>query len=285
MQDRFLLYDLTFKFNSTNYILKYFTYFCYDKLNSIKGFMRKNFLLLALCGFLAVNAYGENMKTIKTSKAGSLSTKISEKKLSKVTDLSISGPINREDIAYLRSVLKSHKTINTLNLKSAEGLDEIMDGGFAGCSSITAFILPSTINKIGQSAFEDCSELNTLLLPDNVKSIGDKAFKRCSKLTNLNYPTQLKRIGKNAFQECYNISSVELANIDTIGAEAFKSCNSILNITLPNEVKHIGKNAFDGCSSLTSFTIPFGIEKIEDFLFWNCSKLKNSNKFANIIES
>ncbi|MBQ4034975.1 MAG: leucine-rich repeat protein, partial [Paludibacteraceae bacterium] len=121
--------------------------------------MINKFLALTICSVISFCGYAENLKTIKTSKPGTLSTKISEKKLAKVTDLSISGPINKEDVAYLRSVLKKHKIINTLNLKSAVGLDEIMDGGFAGCSSIYAIILPSTVKSIGQSAFEDCNEL------------------------------------------------------------------------------------------------------------------------------
>ncbi len=80
----------------------------------------------------------------------------------------------------------SYAFFGCVNLKTVvlDGITEIKEATFSGCTSITDLILPDTLEVIGVSAFSGCTGLNELTIPESVTTISENAFYNC---TNLYY--------------------------------------------------------------------------------------------------
>ena len=103
-------------------------------------------------------------------------------------------------------------------------------------------ILPSTLERIGESAFSALYELKHITLGNRVKVIGDNAF-FATDLTELEIPSSVQTIGEFAFYNC-EIRNLNIpGTITSIGESAFTNNRTeILNIA--DGVKNINKNAF-----------------------------------------
>ena len=60
-----------------------------------------------------------------------------------------------------------------------EGVTEIENWCFEGCSSLVEVKLPSTLKAIKAGAFADCVNLTEIELPAQVTEVGEDAFKNC----------------------------------------------------------------------------------------------------------
>lgn len=69
-----------------------------------------------------------------------------------------------------------------------EGITQIKQRAFQGCTHLTSVKLPSTLNKIDKEAFYECVELKTLFIPESVTSIGKGCFSLCSDDIELTTP-------------------------------------------------------------------------------------------------
>ncbi len=151
----------------------------------------------------------------------------------------------------------------------------ICDSAFNGCSSLTSITIPSGVTSIGSSAFYGCSSLTSITIPSGVTSISSSAFYNCSSLTgSITIPNGVTSIGSSAFYGCYRLTSIIIPNsVTSIGSSAFYDCRSLTGVTIPNSVTSIGDHAFSRCSSLTSITIPDSVTSIGDAVFSRCDNL------------
>lgn len=193
-----------------------------------------------------------------------------------ITELKVVGPINGDDIYYLRKMLGGSNfskadwgKLTTLDLSEAtivEGGEWYYDsapsssGGeyytsnnvigdymFYGCANLKNMILPKNIISIGQYAFYRCLSLTSINIPDSVTSIGESAFKHCNTLTTINIPVGVTSIGESAFYGCGGLTTINIpVGVTSIGESAFGYC-SLTTINIPNSVISIGGYAFEGC--------------------------------------
>ena len=99
-----------------------------------------------------------------------------------------------------------------------------------------AYTAPNGIDEIGNRAFYGCSTLESIVLPESLVSIGDEAFRGCRKLTSLTLPDNLKQIGNFAFTSCDRLTSIAIPNsVVDIGSNPFATCHSLKTITLSKE--------------------------------------------------
>ena len=90
----------------------------------------------------------------------------------------------------------------------------------------TSYVIPDSVNRIGESAFRGCSFLNSVVIPDGVTSIGEYAFRHCSSLSSLVIPDSVTSIECYAFSGCESLSSIVIPDsVTSIGYHAFASCN------------------------------------------------------------
>lgn len=163
------------------------------------------------------------------------------------------------------------KNLKTVHLQ--EGLTEIRNGCFSGCSNLEEIVIPKTVKKIGFRAFADCRRLKRVIIPEGVKEIDWAAFAGCSSLEEIVLPNSLKKIPAQLFLNCKNLKKVTLPeNTTYLPDEFFKGCEK-LNIVLDERIKTLGSRVFDGCCRLTNY--PKQIEAMGEECFRNCRGLKN----------
>ena len=197
-----------------------------------------------------------------------------------------------------RKVTKIEKTFfeNTsiTNVYLPEGLLEIGQESFRGCSALQQIILPKSLQIIGSTAFKECCSLAEIIIPEKLKAIRASAFEKCTCLTEIIIPDSVKEIGTftdvwdfgSAFSGCTNLKSVKLSDkIKCIPSSTFCGCSSLTKIELPQKLKEIGAFAFTGCSSLESLYIPDTVKKVSvDHVFRGCEKLIITAKKGSFAE-
>jgi hypothetical protein len=188
---------------------------------------------------------------------------------------------------------------------------EIDDEGFAGCSKLKSFPVPSSVVTIGGRCFEDCKRMTMIRFADvsQLKRIGEHAFRNC-RLISIIIPASVEEIDGSAFVgcpllvievasgnrnfriqgcllttadgtkivRCFGRESVVVVpkTVEVLGVSCFESCNHIQQVVFEagSKLRQIGSSAFSGCGFLTTITIPASVEMIGDFGFKNCDGLE-----------
>ena len=106
-----------------------------------------------------------------------------------------------------------------------QGVLEIVNNTFYGCSRLTAVIIPEGVGKIGVESFRGCISLTEIRFPDSTSQIADYAFWGCSGITSITIPRNVERIGKETFVSCSGLHRAILWGCNPqIGDDAFKGC-------------------------------------------------------------
>ena len=212
-----------------------------------------------------------------------------------ITSLKVVGPINGDDVFYLRKMLGSNFSeggrLTSLDLSKAtivEGGEwyykangyeyytsnnEIGDYMFSGCD-LQNVALPNGITSIGNHAFEYCDALIGVTIPDGVTSIGDGAFYNCNALTKVTIPDGVISIGLETFYGCTALTEVTIGEgVTSIGQNAFYDCYALTKVSIPDGVISIGDGAFCRCFALTEVNIGIGVTSIGISAFDDCTAL------------
>lgn len=236
---------------------------------------------------------------VDVKKAGSLSSLIGDDVKFNITDLTVTGDINGDDIALIREMAgadvngdetKGH--LSKLNLKDAN----IVAGGnpyyirsttqayysrtnvltscmFVGCNNLTTVIFPKAIEVIESCIFGFCDNLATINMSNNIVNLG-ATFQNCTGLKNIIIPNGVTSIGNNAFTGCTSLSSIDIPNsVTSIGNNVFTGCLKLTTVNVPNSVTEIN-GMFTECSGIVHITLPNGITYIADNEFAGCENLK-----------
>ena len=156
--------------------------------------------------------------------------------------------------------------------------DEIPADALRNKSSLTTFVFPERVTKIGSYAFNGCSLLSgALIIPDDVTVVEGYAFAYCSNYSSLSLPYGLKEIGESAFYNCSSFSgTLELpSSLKAIGSAAFYYCRGFTGpLVLPDGLTELGYSAFDGCTGFSGdLVIPNSLTCIGNSTFAYCSGL------------
>ena len=155
------------------------------------------------------------------------------------------------------------------------GVNNIGDYAFRGCSELTSVTIGNSVTSIGDSAFSNCTELTSVTIGNSVKSIGSYAFYGCIGLTSMTIGNSVTSIGGYAFYGCAGLTNTTIPNsVTSIGDWAFRDCIGLTSVTIPNSVTSIGYMVFIDCTRLANVTIGNGVKSIDDWAFRNCSELK-----------
>lgn len=131
------------------------------------------------------------------------------------------------------------------------------------------FIIPSTVNRIGEWAFRGCTNLTEVSIAEGVV-VEMNAFESCTGLTTVNL-AKGAIVNFRAFESCTGLTTVNLAEGVEVLTWGFLQCTALTDINFPEGVI-IGPGAFESCRSLVRLNIPEGIT-IERSAFEDCSGL------------
>ncbi|MBQ5933800.1 MAG: leucine-rich repeat domain-containing protein, partial [Lachnospiraceae bacterium] len=126
------------------------------------------------------------------------------------------------------------------------------DGTFAGTSLKTVYF-EEGVTEITEWLFAGCTSLEEIEIPDTVTVIESGAFYKAEGLKRVKLYSNLKSIEGNssytyngAFYGCKSLAGIELPDsLEKIGGGAFAYCLSLENVKIPNQVTQIDGYAFD----------------------------------------
>lgn len=205
------------------------------------------YFLLAFI-FFNLNTYAQiqtsNSTIIYIEKAGELSKHISSNEKYKITNLTIVGYLNRDDLDLLKDMAGNSERINDSTEQNA-------------------------------SQYKTDGKLSILNLYDaKIQNPQDICFSHCLSLTSIILPKDLQRIDDGTFFKCSNLKNIEMNNIYKIGFNAFYGCSSLTDSTIiPRNVIEIEDGAFDECTGFSKIVLPDNI-KLKKNVFRNCYNIK-----------
>ncbi|MXO27085.1 MULTISPECIES: leucine-rich repeat domain-containing protein, partial [unclassified Apibacter] len=228
----------------------------------------KNFLLF-LFYFLSTYFLQGQVKVIDMVDPGSLS-KLLDNEVNSITNLTINGSINPDDIKTLNNM----KKLTVLDLSNSSVTDGILPtGAFKSNSVLKDIILPSNLTIISKEAFEyaynisvdasKCSHLKNIgehafngvkgkvVLPDHLESLPFKSFRFFNGTVVL--PRNLKIIGQEAFSFS-NVKNLDLSqapNLHTLGVDAFYySKIDQIDLSKAPNLHTLDNGVFESCQNL-----------------------------------
>ena len=199
----------------------------------------------------------------------------------------------------------------------SDSVKEIEENGFA-YSGLEKINFGSGLEIIGENAFQGYRLEGDFVLPEGLKTIGDRAF-ASNFMTTVQLPSTLEKMGEKVFEECYSLEEIRVASgnahfvadsgvlydkalteliayplgkpeetlviPDTVSkiAERTFAYSNLVEVTLPSALKTIPKGLFD-TSMVYRVVMPEGIEKIENYAFYNCLYLRDI-KFPSTLTS
>ena len=199
-------------------------------------------------------------------------------------------------------------------LKIEEGVTNIGNHAFFGCTQLSEIEIPNSITNIGESAFEDCRSLTEIVIPGGVATIEREAFCGCNNITSITIEDGVTTIGNAVFAQNHFITEVIIPeSVTSMESSVFNGCDKLTNIkvntnnanycdingvlytidktviikypegkteesyTICSEVTSIDGWAFFECKYLQEIIIPDGVIDIGELTFYNCTKLTQIN--------
>ena len=242
--------------------------------------MKCKHLLLIAFSLMVFTAQAET-KTIKVETAGTLSTLIQGDDLN-VIDLTLTGNINKADIAFIRQNMK----VETLDLKDANIV--------AYSETVGETTIEYPANEFPANVFQKKDNddaiipLKKIIFPASMTSVGSYAFNSSSQsqLETVDFSncSNLETIKGYAFEFCYKITEIDLSghvNLKSIEEYGFGQTGAkTINLEGCSALESIGERAFYQSYECTALNLKgcTALKTIGNRAFLNLSK--NSSKTA-----
>lgn len=122
---------------------------------------------------------------------------------------------------------------------------QIKTDAFNGTGDVVEFVLPDTLQYIGEFAFCQCYNLERVVLPDSVTGLGDGAFSGCSSLKEVKLSSSLEVIPYLAFSGCRELERLVIPyGVERLEGASIRDCYLLKHVLIPGSVTEIGLSAF-----------------------------------------
>ncbi len=232
--------------------------------------IRKQILLL-FCITLFSLGQAQVSKTVNST-AGTLAGSFTPAEKKTITNLKVTGTLNKSDFFYMRDSLSVIQILDLSEARITSPFDTIPDQAFKNKKTLQKISFPTNLVRIGYAAFYSCSGLLSVEVPATVTSIGTSAFTSCGLKSVILPPTVISYYG-DAFYDCDSLVTATTPFTIYSGGYLFSSCDNLRNIIVPEGVTTIRPSAFRGLSSMTNIKLPSSLTSIETQAFYNCNAL------------
>ena len=255
----------------------------------------KKTLLIVTVAMTSIAGMAQN-KTVELTTAGQLSAQISSSEKYAIAELTVKGPLNGKDIAFIRDMAGKDEEgeitegqLQVLDLSGASivaggvyytniqsAVDYEAEANVVGDNmfrelTLTDVKLPAGVTTIGKQAFYKCSSLATVSGVENVANLGESAFESCEKLDGVVLNASLTELPKGLFRRCYSLNITLPDGITRLDEESLYGCK-LEGFTLPEGLVTIGKGALQS-TGLTTLTLPASVRELESEALYSCSDL------------
>lgn len=247
--------------------------------------MKCKHLLLIAFSLMAFTAQAAT-KTIKVETAGTLSTLIKGDDLN-VIDLTLTGNINKADIAFIRQNMK----VETLDLKDANIV--------AYSETVGETTIEYPANEFPANVFQKKDNddaiipLKKIIFPASMTSVGSYAFNSSSQsqLETVDFSncSNLETIKGYAFEFCNKITEIDLsghANLKSIEEYGFGQTGAkTINLEGCSALESIGERAFYQSYECTALNLKgcTALKTIGNRAFLNLSKNSSKTEGYNLV--
>ena len=197
------------------------------------------------------------------------------------TSITLAGPMNGDDLNYLRKMMGRNddetSTAGKLSQIDMTDVRIVAGGGSYGASRYTKD------HVIGQGLFANCEHLTQVILPLDATTLERDAFANCTALTDIEIPASLTQLQPSS--GCTALQAIHVSEANA----SYKSQDGVLlngdgtaivwfpmgkrgSYTLPSTITTISSHAFEE-SNIESFTFSDGVTAIGQGAFLN-SKVK-----------
>ena len=239
--------------------------------------MKCKHLLIIAFALMAFTAKAET-KTVNVETAGTLSTLIKGDDLN-VTDLTLTGNINKADIAFIRQSMK----VETLDLKDAN----IMAYSETVGETTTEYPANEFPANVYQKKETDdvIIPLKKIVFPATMTAVGQYAFQNSSdsqlETVDFSHCSNLETIRGYAFEFCNKITEIDLsghANLKSIEEYGFGQTGAkVINLEGCSALESIGERAFYQSYECTA------LKTIGNRAFLNLSKNSAKTEGYNLV--
>jgi hypothetical protein len=101
---------------------------------------------------------------------------------------------------------------NLANIDSLlEGIQNIGEGAFAGCTGLTNVTIPESVFVVHDGAFEGCTGLESVIIQKATSEFCSYClFAECSNLRSVTLPEGIKKIDETIFRGCDNLNTINV---------------------------------------------------------------------------
>ena len=110
-------------------------------------------------------------KKVSVTQPGTLAETIEHQRVQEADNLTVSGPINADDLRYLKTMSKKHNLVR-LNLSGAQ-IEEIPSSAFFGCPLYEVVLPAKGLKRIEEGAFDNCFGLASCPIPEGTTVEGE----------------------------------------------------------------------------------------------------------------
>ena len=236
----------------------------------------------------------DTIVSVKVDTAGTLAKLIPQAGKYLITDLTISGNLDGDDILYIREMAGGGYTANSktegklarLDLTNVNIVWSMKDYFFVDSDGCYTFY-PTGPNYINTEMFSYLSSLTSITLPKNIVYVESECFNKCLKLKEINISKEnalytsidgalfSKDSTKFIVFPYAKATSYTIPEyVKTIEMNAFSHCDKLDSIAFPGNHIRILNDSFHDCTGLTSVYFGNDINFIWD-AFINCTSVKN----------
>ncbi len=183
-----------------------------------------------------------------------------------IRNLTVTGNINTNDVAYLNSLPATLYNMYMLDLSGATLVGNAITERMFYQALYKAIKLPANVTSIASEAFAGSRRLQSVSIPNAVTTIESNTFSECSSLSDVSFGENsvLKRIEESAFNGLTSLKSITLPeSLEYIGPYAFAG-SGLTSITIPDNVVEVGHRSLQSCGSLTSIIMGEGMTTTPD---------------------
>jgi len=214
---------------------------------------------------------GATAKTVRVKTPGTLAITIGEKQKYRLKSLKIIGPLNGDDLRFLREMAGSDSLQRpTPGRLVRVDLSQATFATGGGCyivhdtpqhttapytvpkflfrkTIIEEVVLPVRTDTLATGALEHC-RLRTIALPNGIY-IANWAFNEDSLLESIVFPDYVARLGQYDFYGCKRLKHIEMHSVGHLPSHCFES-EGLETFTLTGDVLHVDAEPFFNCPRL-----------------------------------